>query len=332
MLSGWQSGSLYIHSIRAPPISVHVVQVYVLGMQTVVTYRPSLGDSYLQSEKAVQKLPRISCVSAAGGQQPGVSSAAGPSSSHQWTPPDEVRLRGPPEWVTKALAYTLRKRLGMQLFNFDLICPDDEHGLYYVVDINYFPGVDKIPDFEQRFVDFLRAVCEDNEPPASPEALTADDAIGADTVIQNQPEVVTSLPSPRPSEPQHDADTSAAGCTQGHTQEAAAVQLGYQPLLSEMPAAGVSSSCSTGCSPQQQQPSQLSRPPAPTPPTSSLGASCSGRHGAVAGLPHAAEGGRSNNSQGRRQGSTGHGSTSPSSHSPSRSGCLVQREALTVYE
>lgn len=62
----------------------------------------------------------------------------------------------------------------MQLFNFDLIIPEQqlegegqadeqqqEPGeqaappLCYVVDINYFPGVDKIVDFEQRFVALL---------------------------------------------------------------------------------------------------------------------------------------------------------------------------------
>lgn len=32
-------------------------------------------------------------------------------------------------------------------------------GLYYVIDINYFPGVDKIPNFEAVFVDFLRSAC-----------------------------------------------------------------------------------------------------------------------------------------------------------------------------
>jgi hypothetical protein len=53
----------------------------------------------------------------------------------------------------------------MQLFNFDLIVPEqqaeqqqqqgDAPPLCYVVDINYFPGVDKIVDFERRFVKLL---------------------------------------------------------------------------------------------------------------------------------------------------------------------------------
>lgn len=86
----------------------------------------------------------------------------------------------PPAWLTSALAATLRQELGMQLFNFDLIVPEQQPvfdgprqqhqqadggpdaapALCYVVDINFFPGVDKIPQFEQRFVDFLLSAAE----------------------------------------------------------------------------------------------------------------------------------------------------------------------------
>ncbi len=70
----------------------------------------------------------------------------------------------PPEWVTHSLATVLRQRLGLQLFNFDLIRPEQQAGapeqcLYYVIDINYFPGVDKIPNFEHVFVAFLKQAC-----------------------------------------------------------------------------------------------------------------------------------------------------------------------------
>ncbi|KAG2493670.1 hypothetical protein HYH03_008184 [Edaphochlamys debaryana] len=72
----------------------------------------------------------------------------------------------PPDWVTAGIARVLRQKLGLQLFNFDLICPElqsSSERLYYVVDINYFPGVDKIPDFEEVFIDFLTATCEGRE-------------------------------------------------------------------------------------------------------------------------------------------------------------------------
>jgi inositol-1,3,4-trisphosphate 5/6-kinase/inositol-tetrakisphosphate 1-kinase len=80
-----------------------------------------------------------------------------------WRPPATAAC--PPEWVTSSLAATLRRELGMQLFNFDLLVPEqqaeqqqgqgDAPPLCYVVDINYFPGVDKIVDFEMRFVKLL---------------------------------------------------------------------------------------------------------------------------------------------------------------------------------
>lgn len=50
----------------------------------------------------------------------------------------------PLQWMADGLALCLRERLGMQLFNFDLICPDHQPNpderLYFVIDINYFPG------------------------------------------------------------------------------------------------------------------------------------------------------------------------------------------------
>ena len=70
----------------------------------------------------------------------------------------------PPKWFTDRLAAELRRRLGMNLFNFDLLRPEEQpllssEVLYYVIDINYFPGVDKIHMFEERFVNFLHSAC-----------------------------------------------------------------------------------------------------------------------------------------------------------------------------
>lgn len=135
-------------------------KVYVLGEQTVVTQRPSLKNSYLSSSKGVTTLPRISCTSLNNKHKHEFRMNVGDEEANiaydNW----------PPEWVTNSLAAILRKRLGVQLFNFDMICPEGdnfEELLYYVVDINYFPGVDKIPGFEELFVNFLKAVCEDVE-------------------------------------------------------------------------------------------------------------------------------------------------------------------------
>lgn len=153
-------------------------KIYVLGEETVVTRRPSLGEKYMRPKETVQPLPRISCTKHYRPQHEG-----GPSSSpvqqaaSPLCPPVAHTLtslaqspcaRDPPEWLTSSLAAALRQRLGMQLFNFDMICPDVRDpgtvsDTYYVVDINYFPGVDKIPNFEQRFVKFLIATCRDHQ-------------------------------------------------------------------------------------------------------------------------------------------------------------------------
>ncbi|KAG2444462.1 hypothetical protein HXX76_001214 [Chlamydomonas incerta] len=97
----------------------------------------------------------------------GVEAPAGPmaytaSSAH--LAPAVALSMVPPDWVTSALSGALREKLGLQLFNFDMICPEQQPAegerLYHVVDVNYFPGVDKLDNFEQLFVDFLKAACE----------------------------------------------------------------------------------------------------------------------------------------------------------------------------
>ena len=55
-----------------------------------------------------------------------------------------------------ALAMSLQASLGLQLFNFDLIRVNGEQDRFLVVDINYFPGIAKMPGYELVFCDFLR--------------------------------------------------------------------------------------------------------------------------------------------------------------------------------
>jgi len=58
------------------------------------------------------------------------------------------------------LATELRRRLGLRLFNLDII---REHGTkdhYYVIDINYFPGYGKMPGYEHIFTDFLLSLVQ----------------------------------------------------------------------------------------------------------------------------------------------------------------------------
>lgn len=69
----------------------------------------------------------------------------------------------PPEWVTEHVASVLKEKLKLELFNFDLIKQRGTEDVYFIIDINYFPGFDKLADFEVLFVDFLMNVCKNSE-------------------------------------------------------------------------------------------------------------------------------------------------------------------------
>lgn len=53
------------------------------------------------------------------------------------------------------VANGLREGLGLHLFNFDVIKDSGRRNHYHVIDINYFPGYAKMPDFESVFTDML---------------------------------------------------------------------------------------------------------------------------------------------------------------------------------
>ncbi|CAN4095305.1 unnamed protein product [Withania somnifera] len=45
--------------------------------------------------------------------------------------------------------------VGLRLFNLDIIREHGTKDCYYVIDINYFPGYSKMPEYEHIFTDFL---------------------------------------------------------------------------------------------------------------------------------------------------------------------------------
>lgn len=170
-------------------------KVYVLGRRVLAAKRGSLdipeGSGALHD--GLQLLDRISAYP-----------------SREWghvdTTSDEVCLvPDPPTWLVEGVAAELRRRLGMHMFNFDMICPlrttgalscvlflmylvlplfvfcgggvlfalpmgmcaaDSSHShpppgrsspLVYVVDVNYYPGFEKLPQYEELMVEFLTA-------------------------------------------------------------------------------------------------------------------------------------------------------------------------------
>ncbi|KAK8518891.1 hypothetical protein V6N13_017843 [Hibiscus sabdariffa] len=61
----------------------------------------------------------------------------------------------PPRPLLERLSKELRHRLGLRLFNIDMIREHGTRDIFYVIDINYFPGYGKMPDYEVIFTDFL---------------------------------------------------------------------------------------------------------------------------------------------------------------------------------
>lgn len=93
-------------------------------------------------------------------------------------------VASPPEWLIQQLAARLRQHLGLTLFNFDVIVPKQQQqaacedaveaeancrqgsdcgrkGLaeeYHLIDINYFPGYEKLPGYENLMVQFFQSI------------------------------------------------------------------------------------------------------------------------------------------------------------------------------
>jgi inositol-1,3,4-trisphosphate 5/6-kinase/inositol-tetrakisphosphate 1-kinase len=66
----------------------------------------------------------------------------------------------PPTPLLEKLGKELRRRLGLRLFNIDMIREHGRKDRYYVIDINYFPGYGKMPGYEHIFTDFLLSLVQ----------------------------------------------------------------------------------------------------------------------------------------------------------------------------
>ncbi|CAN6459383.1 unnamed protein product [Victoria cruziana] len=117
-------------------------KVYIVGETIKVVRRFSLPDvegSETLHKIGVVQFPRVSCAAA--------------SADDAELDPCVSEL--PPLSLLEKLARELRRRLGLQLFNIDIIREHSTRDCYYVIDINYFPGFAKMPEYEQVFTEFL---------------------------------------------------------------------------------------------------------------------------------------------------------------------------------
>ncbi|XP_021288711.1 inositol-tetrakisphosphate 1-kinase 3-like isoform X1 [Herrania umbratica] len=117
-------------------------KIYIVGDAIKVVRRfslPNVSKCELAKVAGVFPLPRVSSAAASADEadlDPGIAEL-------------------PPQPLLERLAKELRHRLGLQLFNIDMIREHGTRDIFYVIDINYFPGYGKMPDYEQIFTDFL---------------------------------------------------------------------------------------------------------------------------------------------------------------------------------
>eukprot|EP00250_Pteridium_aquilinum_P019522 c24464_g1_i2 orf=228-1421(-) len=118
-------------------------KVYIVGDSIKVVRRFSLPDQK-QVGNGVIPFPRVSSAAA--------------SADDADLDPEVAEL--PPCELLDCLSKELRRRLGLRLFNLDIIREGGAGNHYYVIDINYFPGFGKVPDYEYVFTDFFLSLAQ----------------------------------------------------------------------------------------------------------------------------------------------------------------------------
>ncbi|KAJ4716095.1 Inositol-tetrakisphosphate 1-kinase [Melia azedarach] len=117
-------------------------KIYIVGETIKIVRRfslPNVSKRELAKVGGVIRFPRVSSAAASADDadlDPGIAEL-------------------PPNPLLERLARELRCRLGMRLFNIDMIREHGTRDVFYVIDINYFPGYGKMPDYEHVFTDFL---------------------------------------------------------------------------------------------------------------------------------------------------------------------------------
>ena len=148
-------------------------KVYVLGdYANVAVLRPSLSDIVPGEGSGLWPFARISNhgLNGARARKEDRASLAG-RVTHQSALKDISVQNMLGCDVVESICAHLRRNLGLNLFNVDLIrC--SATGRVLVVDINYFPGFSKMPEYESLFTGFLVDLV--SSCPATPHAVSSD--------------------------------------------------------------------------------------------------------------------------------------------------------------
>ncbi|KAL4335307.1 hypothetical protein GQ457_07G020870 [Hibiscus cannabinus] len=124
-------------------------KVFIVGEAIKVVRRfslPNVTKRDLLSNVGVYRFPRVSRAAA--------------SADDVDLDPSVAEL--PPWPLLERLAKELCQRLGLRLFNLDIIREHGTRDHYYIIDINYFPGYGKMPGYEQMFTDFFLSLMQQN--------------------------------------------------------------------------------------------------------------------------------------------------------------------------
>ncbi|XP_057759877.1 inositol-tetrakisphosphate 1-kinase 3-like isoform X2 [Arachis stenosperma] len=122
-------------------------KIYIVGETIKVVRRfslPNISEHELSKVDGLFRFPRVSCAAASADE----------------ADLDPTIAEHPPRSLLERLAGELRRRLGLHLFNIDMIREYGTKNVFYVIDINYFPGYGKMPDYEHVFTDFLLSLVQ----------------------------------------------------------------------------------------------------------------------------------------------------------------------------
>ncbi|CAK8539113.1 unnamed protein product [Lathyrus sativus] len=117
-------------------------KIYIVGEAIKVVRRfslPNVSKNELLDVDGLFRFPRVSCAAA----------------SADDADLDPNIAEHPPRPLLERLARDLRCKLGLRLFNIDMIREHGTKDVFYVIDINYFPGYGKMPEYEHIFINFL---------------------------------------------------------------------------------------------------------------------------------------------------------------------------------
>ncbi|KAJ6811407.1 inositol-tetrakisphosphate 1-kinase 1 [Iris pallida] len=119
-----------------------IFKVYVVGGHVKCVKRKSLPDvseEKLESTEGSMSFSQVSNLSH--------------REEHYYEQLEDAEL--PPARFVKDIAIGLRRVMGLHLFNFDMIRDVKAGNHYFVIDINYFPGYAKMPNYETVLTEFF---------------------------------------------------------------------------------------------------------------------------------------------------------------------------------